>query len=221
MAEVNYKNKYHALRLKFVESMDMAFRLGYEQGQKDAQIDQAAQMQQDAMAMQANENGEQMGEEGEGGEEGQEGQEGQPGQEAGVPQTGGTMPPGTAPQGSELDAHISKLEGLVGSKDSSPEEIQKSLQEIRLFKSKVDQFNELAKSQKAIPSIAKALKKASPREFLKLNAVASHNLNQSSKEALTKQHEIVSSVMKSWAEEEDRVSKSVSNIIAVEGLKKS
>lgn len=229
MAEVNYRNKYHALRLKFVESMDMAFRLGYEQGQKDAMVDQAAQAQQDAAAMQANENGEQPGEEGqESGQNGESGQEsGQPGQEGPQPGQQAPSPSGMqssaipgAPQGSELDQHINTLESLVSSKDAPPEEIKKSLDAIKMFKSKVDLYNGLAKSQKAIPAIAKALKSASPKNAFRMSTVASHNLNANSKEALTKQHEIVSDVMKTWAQEEAKVAKSVSNIMAVEGLSK-
>src|SRR6266404_5166831 len=104
--EIDYKKKYHAMRLKLAESMDMAFRLGYEAGQKDAQVDQAVQAASDAQAAAA---GQQVDEDGnpiEGGQPGEEGQ--QPGQEG---QEGQRPPMAGAPNQSELDQHISKLEG--------------------------------------------------------------------------------------------------------------
>lgn len=44
MSDIDYKDKYLDLRDKFLKSTDVAFRLGYEQGLKDAQ-QQQAQMQ--------------------------------------------------------------------------------------------------------------------------------------------------------------------------------
>lgn len=214
--EIDYKKKYHALRLKFTESMDMAFRLGYEAGQKDAQVDQAVQAAADAQAAAAGA-GQQVDENGnpiEGGQPGEEGQ--QPGQEGQPPMAG-------APNQSELDQHISKLEGLVSSPDSAKpeaqEEMKKSLAGIKAFQLKKSQYEELAKSQKSISAISKALK-GPAKHNLKLGMVASHNLDSNQKKSLTMQEQMVDGIMKSWATEEANLKKSVSNIIAVEGLKK-
>lgn len=222
--EVDYKKKYHALRLKFTESMDMAFRLGYESGQKDAQVDQAVQAAADAQAAAAGA-GQQVDEEGNpiegnqpGEESGQEpGQPGQPGEESGQPMAG-------APNQSELDQHIAKLEGLVStpgaaSEPAAQEEIKKSLAGIKAFQLKKSQFDQLAKSQKAISGIAKALKGPAKHD-LKVGIVASHNLDGNQKKALSMQEKMVEGIMKSWAQEEVGLVKSVSNIVATAGLKK-
>lgn len=226
--EIDFKKKYHALRLKFVESMNMSFRLGFEQGQKEAQMEQALQAASDAQAAAANaqnqvdENGNPINDEvDENGNpiEDQPGQEAQPGQES----EEGQPPMAGAPNGSELDQHISKLEGLVsGSNASEPaaqEEIKKSLASIKSWQMKKSQYEELAKSQKAISGIKKALKGPAKHDY-KVGMVASHNLDSNQKKALSMQEKMVSDIMKSWSDEESQVSKSISNILSVEGLKK-
>jgi hypothetical protein len=222
--EIDFKKKYHALRLKFVESMDMSFRLGYESGQKDAQVEQAVQAAADAQAAAAGAQG-QVDENGnpvEGGQPGEEGQ--QPGQEGQQPGQEGEQPPmAGAPSGSELDQHISKLESLVAapgaSEPAAQEEIKKSLAGIKAFQLKKSQFEELQKSQKAISAIAKALK-GPAKHNLKLGIVASHNLDSNQTKALNMQEKMVDGIMKSWAAEEAKLPKSIANIVAVEGLKK-
>jgi hypothetical protein len=230
--EVDYKKKYHALRLKFTESMDMAFRLGYEQGGKDAQMDQAVQAAADAQAAAAGQQVDENGNPIEGGQPGEEGQE--PGQE-------GQQPPGegepqmAGPNQSELDQHIAKLEGIVSQPGSASapggeEEIKKSIAGIkefylkksefeRAYNLKKTQYEGLKKSQAAIPAIAKALKGPAKHNF-KIGMVASHNLDSNQTKALNMQEKMVDGIMKSWAAEESKVQKSVSNIISVEGLKK-
>ena len=48
---VDYKQKFLDLKAKFMSSVDTSYRMGYEQGQKDAQL-QNLQQQQQMMAMQ-------------------------------------------------------------------------------------------------------------------------------------------------------------------------
>lgn len=126
---VDYKQKYIDLRSKLIESKDVAYRLGYEQGMKEGQQAAQQEMMQQQMMMQQQQQQQMMG----GGEEqgggpvdeqgqpildqgaggGQEGmpQEGMP--QEGMPQEG--MPDEGASQEaqSELDNHISELESLV------------------------------------------------------------------------------------------------------------
>jgi hypothetical protein len=53
MSDIDYKEKYLDLRDKFLKSTDVAWRLGYEQGLKDSQIQQAQQQQQQMQMQQA------------------------------------------------------------------------------------------------------------------------------------------------------------------------
>jgi hypothetical protein len=56
MSKVNWKDKYMELRSKYMNATDVAFRLGVQEGQKNAQFEQAQmelQQMQEQMAMQA------------------------------------------------------------------------------------------------------------------------------------------------------------------------
>lgn len=213
MPEINYKNKYMALRAKYMEDLDMAFRIGMEQGVQQAQQDQMAQQQADAMAM------EQAAAAGMGGD---------PNQPPGQPGEG--QPPGQPGQNpmegqpTELDQHISQLEGMLGSAKPSEEpeakanldNLKKSLESIKAIRKAELQAIQFKKSEEAIRGIAKALHK--PK--FKMGVQASHNLTNSAKAAVSLQHKIVSDVMSKMEEEEKKVSKSVKDILSVEGLTK-
>ena len=56
MSLTDYRAKYMDLKTKFQETVDLAWRLGFEQGAQQAQLDQVAQQQAqaDQMAMAAN-----------------------------------------------------------------------------------------------------------------------------------------------------------------------
>lgn len=198
-AGINYKSKYLELRSKYIADLDMAFRLGVEEGAKQAQQQQAmeakAQADQAAQLQAQGLNGEQPGQE--------------PGQE--MPEEG-QAPSQPEQAGSELDQHISKLEGMLG---SNPEpEIQKSLQAIVSLRKAEKQALDMKKSELAIKGIAKALHKPA----FKLSATASHNLSDNAKKAVSLQHKIVTDVMAKWEEEESKASKDIKNILNVEGL---
>jgi hypothetical protein len=219
-AEINYKKKYLELRSKYMGDIDIAFRLGVEQGLQQAQQQQAQEaearadqkeMQMQQMSMQA---------------DGQDGSEGAEPSEEGAPDSGeggipgpgpeqaGSQPPGMGDQtqGSELDGHISKLEGMLGS--GADPEVKKSLEAILSLRKAEKQAIELKKSQAAISGIAKALHKPA----FKMSAQASHNLNDNAKRAVSTQHKIVTDIMKAWKEEESKAEKSIDNILNVEGL---
>jgi hypothetical protein len=107
----DYKSKYLNIRAKFMEVADVSFRLGYEQGMKDATMQQMQQQQE--QQMQEEQMQQQMMQQG-GGEMPMEGQEGMPPE--GMPPEG--MPPEEAGaeqagDSSELDQSINELEGLV------------------------------------------------------------------------------------------------------------
>jgi len=197
--ENNYKAKYLALRMKFMESVDQAFRMGYEQGTQDSQMDQMAQAQQsqqDAM------NQENPGEEG---EEGQEGED-QNGQEPGDEQA-------QAQEGSELDTHINNLEQAVQKSEKPDALLTKTLSDLKEFKLKHDARLQMKKSEKAIKGIAKALK---PK--FKLSSGAKSNLSKTAKDSLSMQEKIVADVMKSFEEEQKKAATDISSILNIENL---
>lgn len=222
---INYKQKYQELKMKFMESVDAAFRLGFEQGAVQAQQDQMMQQQQAQQDQQNAMNGAAPG----------EGQ-GSIGSPAGAEQqanpNGGdvsVMDPSQNPAGTELDQHIAKLESMLGKTETTPEEMKKAIEDIKSFqvsfaaaqesarKSKKQaayMANEMNKSQMAIPAIAKALHKPA----FKIGVQASHNMNANAKAAVGMQEKIVSDIMKSWADEENKASKDIKQIISVEGL---
>lgn len=132
MRNQDWKLKYSDLKLKFHDSVDTAFRLGYEAGAQGAQLQQMQQDQAAAQQSQMNQPGEQAGDSGQFGQD-----------------------------GSELDQHINTLEGMLGqSKPGSVEQegLKKSLSEIKAVQSNMKQKYELHKSEQAIKAIGKAMK---------------------------------------------------------------
>jgi hypothetical protein len=196
MSELNYKTKYQALKLKFMDAIDVAFRLGYEAGAQQSQMqaatDQAAQAQQQAQMQDA--------------APGQQGKpSGPPGGLASEPPDGEEQSqPQQEPQedpnaSSELDQHIGQLESMVSKGDFSPADLMKALSDLKDLK-------------------AKPKKSSAP---FKLSHSATHNMSDQQKHALNMQQEIVAKAMGDWNAETDRAKNDVRNILAREGLLKS
>lgn len=206
--EINYKNKYLELRAKYMADLDMAFRLGMEQGIQQAQNDQAMQAEQQQQEMDAAAAG------GMGGQSGQPGQEGSPEGQPGQEQPG--QPISEHPEGSELDQHIAKLESMIQKSEFDPKELAKSLGGLKDLKKHWQQEADLKKSAEAIKGIAKALHKPA----YKLSVQSSHNLSSNAKQAVSLQHKIVNDLMTKMEEEEKRASTDIKNILNIEGLTK-
>lgn len=227
--EVNWKAKYRELKAKYMESVDMAFRLGFEQGGQQAQQDQAMQQQQQQAELEqaaaAGMNG--------GGPDGAPG--GPPGAPGKQPQVddgsgGPTMPAGPGkgiespeqqdsqhPDGSELDQHIAKLEGMLGkSEELDVNVLKETVNNLKSLQKSFREQIELKKSAAAIPKIAAALHK--PK--FKLGVQASHNMNSTAKAAVTMQHKIVEDIMEKWESEEKRASSDILSQLNIEGLTK-
>lgn len=222
--DINWKQKYQELKAKYMQSVDMAFRLGHEEGSKQATQDAAAQQQQQAQE-QANAMG--------GGNPSDPMQAdgpSQPGDDTSAPMPGGATP-GQAPQpaepmaesehpgGSELDQHISQLESMLSKSEISSEErsqLMKSVEGIRSFRRSQLQAIELKKSHEAISGIAKALHK--PK--YKMGVQAQHNLNSNAKTALNLQEKIVGDIMQKWEQEENNAGKGILAQLGIEGLTK-
>ncbi len=189
--EVNWKLKYQELKSKYISSIDLAWRLGYEEGSKSAQQDQA---QQQLAAL-------------------------QPGQDKALPDQSEqspeqpeapSQPSQQDPQGSELDKAITELESLLGKSEFTPEDLQKAMGTLKSLK----QEQELKKSSEAIKGIVKALHKPA----FKITQEMNHNLSNNAKASLNGQEKIVNDIFKAWAEQESKASKDIKNILEVEGL---
>lgn len=187
MSSIDYREKYQALKLKFQSSVDLSFRLGYEQGQQDAQVEQMQQAQlahqQAQMAPQVDENGQPI--------EGDQQQD----------------PNAEQAQGSELDQHISQLEGMLGKSELNMDDLKKVVNDLKFAQ-------EMKKSDKAVKTIAKNVGRFA------ISKQASSNLSPSAQKAVTMQEKIVQDIMKSWQEEESTASKEISKVLNREGLSK-
>jgi len=211
-AEINYKNKYMELRSKYLNDVDVAFRLGFEQGGMQAQQDQMAQEQQQAQEMQ------QAAAQGAAQPGGAPG--GPPGGDPGMDQSGAPAPETGSehPEGSELDQHIAKLESMIAKAEAcGPDEIKKTVEgfqdigsDLRKLQKSWKEQSDLRKSQNAIKGIVKALHKPA----FKMSKQASINLNDTAKQAVSMQHKIVSDVMAKMEAEEKRATNSVESILA-------
>jgi hypothetical protein len=191
---INYKSKYMELRAKYLNDLDMAFRLGFEQGAQQAQNDQAAQQAQQQQEMDAAA----QGAPGDGGM----GDEAPPIEGEAQP-----MVESEHPEGSELDQHIAKLEEAIAKSEDA--NLKKSLEDMKAFRKKELLGYQLKKNEKAISAIAKALHKPA----FKLSKQASINLNDNAKRAVTLQHKIVEDVMNKMEQEEKRASKSIQDLL--------
>lgn len=202
MSLVDYKAKYLDLKTKYQETADLAWRLGYEQGLKDSQLEQMQQQQAqaDQMAMAAN-------------GQPQPGQEGeQPGQEAEA-QPG--QPQSQNPNGDELDQHIEKLSSMLGKSEISSMDLgdlKKTLSDIRSLQVQIS----LTKSMESIKNTKFSPLKKSQSLSPRLQA----NLPEPAKKALSMQENIVKSVFDKWAKDEQQAASDISSIIGIEGITK-
>lgn len=200
--ELTYKNKYAELRAKYLNDLDMAFRLGFEQGQQQAVQDQMAQQQQQQAEMEA--------------AQAQAAAMGQPGQEGtpveGQPQEMQLGQEGMEGQPTELDQHIAKLESMI--QKSEDADLKKSLQELVTVRKAELQAIQLKKGEQAIKGIVKALHKPA----FKLGVQASHNLNSNAKAAVSMQHKIVNDLMAKMEAEEKRAGSDISKLLDLEGF---
>lgn len=218
---INYKLKYQQLKSQFMDSIDVAFRLGYEQGAQQATIDSnQQQMQQQQAQAQL---GQQPGQPGQDQSVGQFSNN-QKGSSAGAEQMGNPNAASTHsaqpdslqesenPAGSELDQHIAELEGMLKSEDATVAGLLEITSKIKNLR----QSMELKKSSMAISAISQALHKPA----FNLGVQASHNLSDSSKAAVNMQEKIVSDIMAQWDEESNKTSKDISDILNLAGFKK-
>jgi hypothetical protein len=161
---MDYKAKYKEMRAQLIKSSDLAFRLGYEQGMKDAQVENMQmQMEQQAQQMAAQQAAMQDGQPGQEGQLMSEEEAAMQEEQGGMPQDEQGMEPQEMEQDqemepgqmTELDSHINELESLV-QKGEKPSVVE--------LRKKVTDLSNLRKSQKAKirsnkPQVASAQKK--------------------------------------------------------------
>jgi len=193
MKNQDYKLKYEDLKLKFMDAVDVSFRLGFEQGAQQAQVQQAQQQAQEAQMQQ-----QQMAQ--------MQGQ-GQPGQEQQDPNN----PAGPDSSGSEMDQHISTLESMVNKQDPASAGYADMKKTLDSMKSLV----EMKKAENAISGIAKAMK---PK--FTIGKGANKNLSEHGKKALNDQEKIVEALMKSFQDEETKASETIIKTLNFENLLK-
>jgi hypothetical protein len=226
--DVNWKAKYMEIKTKWMESVDVAFRLGFEEGSKQASQDNAMQQQAQAQDQMNAMPGGAAG--GQSPDPTQANGPAQPGDSAAAPMPGGATPkeqPKSAeplaesehPDGSELDQHIAQLEGMLSKSEIGEQErseLMKSVEGIREFRRNQAQQSELKKSYEAISGIAKALHKPG----FKMSVQAQHNLGANAKQAVGMQEKIVSDIMQKWENEEATASRGILAQLGIEGLTK-
>jgi hypothetical protein len=206
MPLVDYKAKYVDLKTKYHETVDLAWRLGFEQGLQQAQLDQAAQqqVQSDQMAMAANG----QPQPGQPGEEGSA-PEGQPGEE----QSG--QPQSQNPNGDELDQHIQKLEGMLGKNELASTDLgdlKKTLNDIKSLQIQIS----LTKSLQSI----KNTKMGKLQKSISFSPKVQANLPEPARKALSLQEQIVADVFKKWGSDESKAKDDIGSILNVEGITK-
>jgi hypothetical protein len=191
MSNVDYRTKYKEMKAKMLESVDVSYRLGYEQGFKEAtqeaQMAQMQQQQQEAAAMQQAAMGQDPNAQQDPNAMGAEG--GMPPEAGGEPM-GGQMPPedmgqeGEPEQGGELDQYLAELENMV-SKGEKPSVID--------LRNKVTEIATLRKSQK---------------ERMKSNR----------QQVVSAQKSIVDNLIKKWGSKTEETSEDIEKLIREKGI---
>lgn len=210
---INWKQKYLELKSKYMNAVDMAFRLGYEQGSTDSSME-AQSMANATPAPQSPSNPEPTSKPNNNDAPGTPDQGNAP-DKSGAPSVQPTSSPdgqpdssepiSENPEGSELDQHIAKLESLVAKSESlNLEELNKTINDLK----------NLQKSVKPHSHVSRALHTP---EF-KLSLQAQHNLDNNSKATLTMQHKIVQEALNKWEEEEKRANKNILDSLKIEGI---
>ncbi len=187
---LDYKQKYREIRTKMMEAVDVSFRLGYEEGLKEGEMQaQQMQMQQqaEAEALAAQQ----------GGINPETGQPINPAAaEEGMvegeidPETGEELPPeemGGMEAGTELDSHINELEGLV-QKGEKP-----SIMDMR----------------KAVIKISD-IRKAQKNKYI--------DLKKKKAKSNSAQKKVVNNILKKWEFEAQDTSSGIEKIIKESGI---
>ena len=189
----DYKMKYMELRSRFVSSLDVAFRMGYEKGQQDSTLQQLQQQQQAAMQQQASQ------QQGPGGMEQDASQFEQQAQD--VQQQGA----------SEIEQGIQELEELLNKGEIDVNSAKSIIGLLNMSLNKLSSPSSLSKSEFVRGMI-------DGKELYKQSAI-NHNkqIQTKSEEAHSIQKKIVGDILKKWEDEERSTTNDILNTLKVEG----
>lgn len=206
----DYKMKYMELRSRFVSSLDVAFRLGYQKGQQDGQVQQLQQQQQMQQQQMA-----------------QMQQQMQPGMDQQSPQ----MDQGSA---MGMDQGASDFQAQAGDmqQEQGVSEIEQGIQELEelLNKGEVDAASVKSVLNLLNGSLHKIMQSSTfkksehikrmneGKEIFKQSAI-SHNkaIQAKSEESQIIQKRIVGNILKKWEAEEREASNDILKTLKVEG----
>lgn len=155
-SKVDWREKYLELRSKYLNAVDVAFRLGMQEGLKQGQIDsmqQQLQQQQEQMAMQQQAA---MAAQQGGGQPGQEQMPGDEEQSQMPPGMEGQVPEGAAqeaPAGDELDMSMNELESYLKSEKYDAKSLMKAFHKVKEAKKVNDDKRVEAVNKKVVSGI--------------------------------------------------------------------
>lgn len=207
--EVDYKLKYQELKYKYMRDVDIAYRLGFEDGSKQTQLNSPAQESSSVKLKNANMPNSP-----------EEKLDTNNNDAPGAPQVGtqdksgapSVQPSSSAlisenPDGTELDQHISKLESLISKSEVPTNELKETVDNLKL---------DLELKKSVMPILSSTLALHKPQ--FKFGVQANHNLDSTAKAALTMQHKIVNDIMTKWENEEKKASNDILSKLNVDNL---
>jgi hypothetical protein len=202
MGQIDYKKKYMEIRSILVNSVDQAFKAGYQQGSKDAQVEamqQQAEMQAQQMAAM------------QGGM--------QPGMDDGTmtpEEQQGQVMDGAADAhfqdgSNELENGMAELEQELSKAEFDKQAIAAQLANLTRSLNKIKEANELKKSSSHIKKIKNAHNKLS-----EYSLGYKKNLSTTHKKAVSAQQNIVEGILKKWEAEETKVAADILDVLSSE-----
>lgn len=202
---VDYRMKYKEMKAKMLESIDVSYRLGYEQGYKEAtQEAQVAQMQQQMqqaqMMQQATMGGQQ--------DPSAMGQEVSPDQQAEM------MGQGASPEAqggmSEVQGGIPQMQG----QEVNPEEGMEGDQANELDQYLAELESMVAKGEK--PNVLDLRKKVT--EMSNLRKAQKDKMKSNRQQVVSAQKSIVDGLIKKWTAKTDETSEDIEKLIREKGI---
>lgn len=207
----DYKMKYTELRSRFVSSLDVAFRLGYQKGQQDSQVQQLQQQQEQQQQQLAMQQQQLMQQQNAAQQAPPQEQEGSGYMEQGASQFEQQAQDLQQQGVSEIEQGIKELEELLNKGEGNPSSMKAILGIFNGSLNKINQSQSLKKTEH--------LKLMNEGKEIFKQAAVRHNesIQKFSEETHSIQKRIVNDILKKWEDEEKEVSKDIMGTLKVEG----
>lgn len=205
----DYKQKYFNLRSKFMESIDTSFRLGYEQGAKDAGnqfMQQQMQQQMQQMAMMEQQMANQAQGAPGGPEGGQPSPEEQAAMEAMAQQQGAPGQEGQQPSPEEMEAMMAAMQQEPAANPEMASELDAKIQELESLVAKGEKPSILS-MREAVDGLS-ALRKSQKEK-----------MSASMRENSSSQKKFVDNILKKWEQESKDTSSDIETILKQHDIK--